>query len=137
MWEWENWIDWIGSPDFFFLICNFSQETSFCLVLHWPFKVNLNSNVWFLKANNCTRLLVRPTKHKQTFMKQLWTLRKRRWKVLTKVTSKNSSSSLISEKAEVMLVWKSFHRKQNCSVDILSGMHHTAATPSIWNKTFK
>ena len=74
MWEWENWIDWIGSPDFFFLICNFSQETSFCLVLHWPFKVNLNSNVWFLKANNCTRLLVRPTKHKQTFMKQLRTL---------------------------------------------------------------
>ena len=34
--------------------------------------------------------------------------------VLTKVTSRNSSSSLISEKAEVMLEWKSFQRRQNC-----------------------
>ena len=135
MWEWENSIDWIGSPDFLALICYFSQETTFCMVLHWPLKVNLNSNVWFLKANNCTRLLVRPTKHKQTFMKLL-RIQHCRWRmtVLTKVTSKNSSSSLISEKAEVMLVWKSFHRKQNCSVDILSDIHHTAATPSIWNK---
>lgn len=38
--------------------------------------------------------------------------------VLTKVTSRKSSSSLISEKAAVMLAWKSFHRRQNCSVAI-------------------
>ena len=43
-------------------------------------------------------------------------------KLLTKVTSRNSSSSLMSEKAEVMLEWKSFHRRQNCSVAILSDM---------------
>ena len=38
--------------------------------------------------------------------------------VLTRVTSRKSSSSLISEKAAVMLAWKSFQRKQNCSVAI-------------------
>ena len=42
--------------------------------------------------------------------------------LLTKVTSRNSSSSLISEKAEVMLEWKSFQRRQNCSVAILLDM---------------
>ena len=40
------------------------------------------------------------------------------FKVLTRVTSRKSSSSLISEKAAVMLAWKSFHRRQNCSVAI-------------------
>ena len=39
-------------------------------------------------------------------------------RVLTRVTSRKSSSSLISEKAAVMLAWKSFHRRQNCSVAI-------------------
>ena len=41
--------------------------------------------------------------------------------LLTKVTSRKSSSSLISEKAAVMLAWKSFHRRQNCSVAMVAG----------------
>ena len=40
--------------------------------------------------------------------------------LLTKVTSRKSSSSLISEKAAVMLAWKSFHRRQNCSVAMVA-----------------
>ena len=46
-------------------------------------------------------------------------------KTLTRVTSSRSSSSRISAKAAVMLVWKSFHLKQNCSVPILKlGSQH-------------
>lgn len=39
------------------------------------------------------------------------------WPSLTKVTSRKSSSSRMSEKAPVILDWKSFHRRQYCSVD--------------------
>ena len=53
----------------------------------------------------------------------------RRERSLTKVTSRKSSSSLMSEKADVMLVWKSFQRRQNCSVDILE----CPPQPAIWN----
>ena len=52
-------------------------------------------------------------------------------RLLTKVTSKNSSSSLRSENVEVMVLWKSFHRRQNCSVDISPV---DIAQPAIWNK---
>ena len=51
--------------------------------------------------------------------------------LLTKVTSKNSSSSLRSENVDVMVLWKSFHRRQNCSVDISPV---DIAQPAIWNK---
>ena len=84
-------------------------------------------SVWFCKVLTCSmliyylsrspvykRLITAYSLQHETSLDQAWPNEDK--KSHTNVTSRKSSSSRISEKAEVMLEWKSFHRRQNCSV---------------------